>query len=191
MIINYKNKIIQIKIVYYGCAMSGKTTSLKALFFKFEHEKFLTSIETTAGRTLFFDYGSLMMKGGEWKIKIMLYSATGQDFYAATRPATLSGADGIIFMVDSQRKYLLDNINSWIELKSYYSSCFNQIPIVICLNKQDLPEIVSSEEIITNFQINNRDNFELIETIAISGVGVEFSFKKILSSIFPSIKITV
>jgi len=110
MIVNYNNKTIQIKIVYYGCAMSGKTTSLKSLLEKFNSSDKLTSIETTTGRTLFFDFGTLQLQGAGWSVKIHLYSATGQDFYASTRPATIQGADGLIFVIDSKRNLLHDNL---------------------------------------------------------------------------------
>ena len=89
MIFDYENKIINLKIVYYGPAMSGKTTSLKYLFTYFNKE--IESIDNSVGRTLFFDFGTLEFEGAEWNIKFLIYSATGQDFYASTRPATLIG----------------------------------------------------------------------------------------------------
>lgn len=82
MIFDWENKVIQVKIVYYGPAMSGKTTSLKYLFSYFGKLKELDSIESTVGRTLFFDFGVLKFKGSQWGLKFLIYSATGQDFYA-------------------------------------------------------------------------------------------------------------
>jgi len=189
MNINEQNKTIQIKIVYYGCGMSGKTTSLKYLFRYFNKEDRLKSIETTSGRTLFFDFGILPIKGGEWTIKLLLYSATGQDFYASTRPATLLGADGIIFIVDSQEKFLSDNLRSWNELRLYFQKRLFQIPLVISMNKRDLQNIVSKEKIIRSLEIREFDNILITETIATGGKGVLESFKKLLSLIFPSITI--
>ena len=172
MIVNYKSKLIQIKIVYYGSALSGKTTSLKSLFNIFGKNGELTSIETTTGRTLFFDFGSLQMIGGEWMVKILLYSATGQDFYASTRPATLSGTDGIVFVIDSQRKYFNDNLHSWKELHYYFAENIFKIPIVLSLNKRDLPEVIDISEIINKYELNKFKNTQIIETIALSGKGV-------------------
>ncbi|MCF2138983.1 MAG: GTPase domain-containing protein [Candidatus Lokiarchaeota archaeon] len=187
MLINYKKKEIQIKIVYYGCAMSGKTTSLKNLFRSFNREDLLTSIETTTGRTLFFDFGVLQLKGGEWIVKISLLTATGQDFYASTRPATLYGIDGIMFVVDSQRKYFNDNLSSWNELNFYLQEKISDLPIVICLNKQDLDNLISLDEINQHFQLNSLSKVQLIPTIAIDNRGIIEAFKYILEMIFPSI----
>ncbi|MCK4779932.1 MAG: gliding-motility protein MglA, partial [Candidatus Lokiarchaeota archaeon] len=124
MIFNYENKTLQVKIVYYGPAMSGKTTSIKSLFSYFKKEDSIKSIDSSVGRTLFFDFGVLLFKGTEWGIKFLIYSATGQDFYASTRPATLNGVDGLIFVADSQIEFLDHNIRSWNELKTLFGSEF-------------------------------------------------------------------
>ncbi len=189
MIVNYNNKTIQIKIVYYGCAMSGKTTSLKQLLINFDNSDNIRSIETTTGRTLFFDFGTLQLKGAGWAVKIFLYSATGQDFYASTRPATLMGADGIIFVVDSQKEFLQDNLNSWNELKYFFAENINKIPIIICLNKQDLPNTISYTDIQDQFDLQYCEKIDIVKTVAINGQGIVESFKKMLEFIFPSISI--
>ena len=189
MIVNYKTKLIQIKIVYYGCALSGKTTSLKSLFNKFGKNGELTSIETTTGRTLFFDFGTLKMIGGEWMVKILLYSATGQDFYSSTRPATLSGTDGIVFVIDSQKKYFDDNYRSWKELHYYFAEKVFKIPIVLSLNKRDLPDVIDINDVINKYELNKFKTTQIIETIALSGKGVTKTFKSIMSLIFPSVTI--
>jgi hypothetical protein len=189
MIVNYNDKTIQIKIVYYGCAMSGKTTSLKQLLMNFENSNNMTSIETTTGRTLFFDFGTLQLKGSGWDVKIYLYSATGQDFYASTRPATLMGADGIIFVVDSQIDLLEDNLHSWNELKYFYAENIYKIPIIICLNKQDLQNVISISDIQEKFNLQNCEKLDILKTIAINGQGTLESFKRLLEFIFPSITI--
>lgn len=189
MIIDYKKKIIRIKIVYYGCAMSGKTTSLKEVFHYFNKEDTLTSIETTTGRTLFFDFGTLKIKGGEWDVSISLFSATGQDFYASTRPATLSSADGIIFVIDSQKKYLDYNINSWNELNYYFAENLEKIPLIICLNKRDLPEVINADEIEETFHLRKFQKVELLKTIATEGKGTLLAFKRVIGLIFPTISI--
>jgi signal recognition particle receptor subunit beta len=167
--------------------MSGKTTSLKNLLYKFGNIEKFTSIETTTGRTLFFDFGTLSLKGAGWSVQIHLYSATGQDFYASTRPATLIGADGIIFIVDSQNQLLKDNIQSWNELKYFYAENIFKIPVIICLNKQDLEEIISFDEIYNIFDLKNFEKIDMIKTIAINGEGIVESFKKMLEYVFPSI----
>ena len=190
MIVNYKTNTIQVKLVYYGPAMSGKTTTLRHLFKKLNKEGELTSIETTTGRTLFFDFGTLAFKGSDWNIKILLYSATGQDFYASTRPATLQGADGIIFVVDSNPELLDENLQSWNELKRFFQD-FYDLPMVVCLNKQDLEEKISEEIIREKLELEMFQKMHLFKTIATEGEGVIPSFKKMLNYIFPGIDVGV
>ena len=100
MIINALEKSVNIKVVYYGPALSGKTTSLKSLFNHFGKIHEVESIENSVNRTLFFDYGTLVFQNKEWELKIHVYSTTGQDFYIITRPVTLQSIDVIIFVAD-------------------------------------------------------------------------------------------
>ena len=88
MIIDSGSKTVNIKIVYYGPALSGKTTSLKALFNHFGKLDEVISIDNSVNRTLFFDYGTIIFQNQHWN-----YSTTGQDFYIITRPTTLKGID--------------------------------------------------------------------------------------------------
>jgi len=191
MIFDYENKTILLKIVYYGPAMSGKTTSIKFLFSHFGMVKQLESIESTIGRTLFFDFGVLIFKGASWDMKFLLYSATGQDFYASTRPATLKGVDGIIFVVDSQKRYLERNLNSWDELKRYFGDVIYKIPIVISLNKSDLDikENIDENEYYRYFGLNDYKMISLNKTSALNGIGILESFQNIVQFIFPQLKI--
>ncbi|MFX1277344.1 MAG: ATP/GTP-binding protein [Promethearchaeota archaeon] len=191
MIFDDENKTILLKIVYYGPAMSGKTTSLKYLFSYFKKSDRVESIESTTGRTLFFDFGVLLFKGLNWDLKLLLYSATGQDFYSSTRPATLRGVDGIIFVVDSQVKYLERNINSWNELKNYFGEKLYDIPIVISLNKSDLYNIEKIEEsdFFYYLGLNNYKSLSFNKTVALNGCGILESFQKIITFIFPHLEI--
>lgn len=187
MIYNYADKILQVKIVYYGPAMSGKTTSIKALFSHFNKEDSIKSIDSSVGRTLFFDFGVLHFKGTEWGIKFLVYSATGQDFYASTRPATLNGVDGIIFIVDSQIAYLKHNIRSWKELENLFGSDIYSIPIVISLNKYDLfeTEKLDEEEILSHIDFSRFKHLSLQKTAALNGEGVLNSFNQMIKFLFP------
>ncbi|MFW9829038.1 MAG: ATP/GTP-binding protein [Candidatus Thorarchaeota archaeon] len=190
MIFNFDNKTLQVKIVYYGPAMSGKTTSIKALFSYFNREHAIQSIDSSIGRTLFFDFGVLHFKGIEWNLKLLIYSATGQDFYASTRPATLNGVDGLIFVVDSQIEYLEHNRKSWNELKTIFGPDFYNIPIVISLNKCDLFDINAIQE--DNFfkyvETYKFKNISFKKTIALEGKGVLDSFVELINFIFPQLK---
>ncbi len=189
MIYNWENKIIQVKIVYYGPAMSGKTTSLKYLFSHFGKENKVESIESSVGRTLFFDFGILQFKGAQWGLKFLLYSATGQDFYAGTRPAVLNGVDGIIFVADSQIEYLANNLRSWNELRTLFGFEIYDLPLVIALNKYDLEngEKLEKNKFIEYIEFKKFKSISIKKTIAIYGIGIIDSFKKIIGFIFPQL----
>jgi len=193
MIFDYKNKTLQVKLVYYGPAMSGKTTSIKSLFSYFNKEDSVKSIDNSVGRTLFFDFGVLNFKGAEWGLKFLIYSATGQDFYASTRPATLIGVDGLIFVVDSQIEFLEHNLRSWNELKTLFGSEFYNIPIIISLNKCDLFTIqdLTQEGFLSNIDYNKFRHISFKKTVAIRGEGVLDSFSELIKFIFPQLKVNL
>ena len=193
MIYDYENKTLQIKIVYYGPAMSGKTTSIKHLFSFFNREETLNSIDSTVGRTLFFDFGVLQFEGAEWSLKFLIYSATGQDFYASTRPATLNGVDGIIFVVDSRAQCLQHNIRSWNELKTMFKDEFYNLPIVISLNKSDFEENahIINHEFLNSINLNLFKHVSVNKTIAIEGKGILDSFNRLITFIFPQLTLKV
>ena len=193
MLLDYENKLVQVKCVYYGPAMSGKTTSLRYLFSYFGKDNELESIENSVGRTLFFDFGVLQFKGAVWGLKFLLYTATGQDFYASTRPATLNGVDGIIFIADSQIKYIEHNIRSWNELRTLFGPEFYNIPLVVSFNKYDLnnEEKLDKDLFIKFIESERFKQISFNETIATEGIGVLDSFQKLISFIFPQLNVNV
>ena len=180
MIIDHCDKTISIKIVYFGPAFSGKTTSIKSLFSHFGKGETLHSIESTVNRTLFFDYGIVTFQNQEWKLKLHIYTTTGQDFYFVTRPITLRAVDGIIFVADSQEKVYERNLASWQELISYFREALKDIPIIIAFNKQDLPEKFNSRVFLREIKSHEIQKVETRYTIAISGEGVLDCFEDIL-----------
>ena len=192
MIFNYENKTLQVKIVYYGPAMSGKTTSIKSLFSYFKKEHTVKSIDSSVGRTLFFDFGVLQFRGVEWSLKFLIYSATGQDFYASTRPATLNGVDGIIFVVDSRIECMHHNLRSWNELKVLFGPEFYSIPVVIALNKYDIYDKVKiqSNEFKEKIDFKAFKQFSNTKTKAINGDGILDSFNGLVEFIFPQISLS-
>ena len=180
MIIDFLVKTIQLKVVYYGTAMSGKTTSIKSLFDHFGKKEEISSIESTVRRTLFFDYGVITFQNEEWKLKINLYSCTGQDFYIVTRPITLVGVDGIIFIVDSQKTVWERNLISWNELNTYFKDNIENLPLVMAFNKQDLPKKFSPESFLNEIDFYYYQNKEVRYTIALNGENVLSCFEDIL-----------
>ncbi len=193
MIFDWENKVIQVKIVYYGPAMSGKTTSLKYLFSYYGKLKELDSIESTVGRTLFFDFGVLKFKGSQWGLKFLLYSATGQDFYASTRPATLNGVDGIIFVADSQFEYIEHNLRSWNELKTLFGLEIYNLPLVIALNKCDIDfdKRLEKTKFMEYIEFEKYRFLSIINTSAINGKGIMDSFKEVIGFLFPQLTINM
>lgn len=186
MFIDYGKRVIIIKIVYWGSAMSGKTTSIRYIFQKYNFKNSLRSIETTEGRTLFFDFGELLVNKGQWKFKINLWTATGQDFYCETRPTVLAGVDGIIFVIDSQKNLFFDNLRSFTELKRLLGDKVNEIPIIFCLNKMDLENIISINDF--KDKVISNKNYRFFKTIATTGHNILDVFESMIKEIFHSAK---
>ncbi|MFW9987687.1 MAG: ATP/GTP-binding protein [Candidatus Odinarchaeota archaeon] len=180
MIVDHCDKTISIKIVYFGPAFSGKTTSIKSLFSHFGKSEALHSIESTVNRTLFFDYGTVTFQNQDWKLKLHIYTTTGQDFYFVTRSVTLRAVDGVIFVLDSQKNVYERNLVSWNELLSYFREILKDIPIIIAFNKQDLPEKFNPTEFLKEIKYNEYKNIDRRYTIAISGEGVLGCFEDLL-----------
>jgi len=184
MIIDALEKNIQIKIVYFGPALSGKNSSMKALFNHFGKKNQICSIESTINRTLFFDYGNFEFRNNLWNLKLHLYSTTGQDFYIVTRPITLRAVDGLIFVADAQKSAYERNVISWNELKSYFEEAFVNVPKIIAFNKQDLPNKFSPAVFLKEIHYDEYENIDTKYTIALNGEGILESFEGILRLIF-------
>ncbi len=180
MIIDHCDKILSIKIVYFGPALSGKTTSIKSLFAHFGKGDKVHSIESTVNRTLFFDYGTISFQNQDWILKISVYTTTGQNFYLITRPITLKAVDGIIFVVDSQKKVYDRNLISWNELLSYFGESLQDLPIMIAFNKQDLPDKFIPSKLLHEIKFQNFENIVKRNTIALNGEGVLGCFEDTL-----------
>ena len=125
MFINQRLRELNLKIVYYGPAMSGKTTNLQRIHDstnpKLRGE--LISLKTREDRTVFFDY--LMLEVGQiagLKPKFNLYTVPGQTYYASSRKLVLQGVDGIVFVADSQPNRLSDNLVALQDMRTYLRS---------------------------------------------------------------------
>jgi len=184
MIIDQTTSSIQLKICYFGPALSGKTTSIKALFAHYGKEDQVLSIDSTIRRTLFFDYGTISFKNEKWNLKIHLYATTGQDFYIITRPITMQGIDGIIFVADSQQEAYDRNLTSWNELCNYFGERIITFPKVIAFNKQDLPDKFPTPKFLEKIDYFNFKNIDFKNTSALNGDGIVYCFEEILNLIF-------
>ena len=187
MIIDQLTRSIQLKICYFGPALSGKTTSIKALFNHFGKKDRVLSIDSSIRRTLFFDYGTIDFENQQWHLKIHLYSTTGQDFYLITRPITLQGIDGIIFVADSQQSVYHRNLTSWNELCGYFEDVIITLPKVIAFNKQDLPDKFSPPEFLENINYFRFKNIDFKKTTAVNGEGILDCFEEVLSLVFKNL----
>jgi len=173
--INYAKKEVSCKLVYYGPGMSGKTTNLEVIHQKVpEHSKGeMTSIATEGDRTLFFDF--LPLDLGQVRgmtTKFQLYTVPGQVYYSSTRKLVLQGADGVIFVADSQAEKLPENIESLKDLQTNleeYGLKIDEIPLVIQWNKRDLPSAMVVEELDKKV---NWMNASTTTAIAATGEGV-------------------
>ncbi|MFX1376441.1 MAG: ATP/GTP-binding protein [Promethearchaeota archaeon] len=182
MIVDHVDKTISLKIVYFGPALSGKTTSIKTLFSLFGKDEEICSIESTVNRTLFFDYGTVTFQNQDWRLKIHIYTTTGQDFYLITRLTTLRAVDGVIFVLDSHKNVYDRNLISWKELISYFSEFIEEVPILLAFNKQDLDiELrLNSEDFFKDIDFPKYKNIATRYTSAINGMGILECFEDIL-----------
>lgn len=182
VLFNYATKEITIKVVYYGPGLCGKTTNLQYIHSRLNPKTRgrLISLATETDRTLFFDFLPMEMgtiKG--FKIRFQLYTVPGQVRYNATRKLVLKGADGIVFVADSQRTLMDQNIESLENLKENLRLNGldpNEIPFVLQFNKRDLKDISPVSEL--NERLNYR-GVPFFESIAIRGDGVLETFKEI------------
>src|SRR5687767_9503702 len=162
-LINQASKEIQVKIVYYGPALCGKTTNLIKV-----HEnvqvagdkgKLVSLANQTSDRTLFFDFlpiEAMSIKG--YKTKFQLYTVPGQVIYNTTRQLVLRGVDGIVFVADSQYEKMAENAESFANLEENLKSLklnLADIPYVLQYNKRDLPDIAPLEYM--EFLLNNKE----------------------------------
>ena len=191
MFINHSSKEVTAKIVFYGPGLSGKTTCLQYIFSVTNPNTRgeLISIETEIERTLFFDLLPVnvgLVKG--YQTKFQLYTVPGQVFYDSTRKLVLKGADGIVFVADSQKIMEQPNLDSMENLKTNLSSHkqdISEIPMIFQYNKRDLNNIFSIEEL--NKILNPRD-LPFFGSIATKGKGVLEALRAISSLILGKIK---
>ena len=189
--IDYAEKEINFKIVYYGPSFGGKTTNLKYIYEKISPKvrgKMIT-MKTEEDRTLFFDF--LPIEFGEikgFKTRFHLYTVPGQVFYNITRKLILRNVDGIVFVADSKKDRIADNVESLNNLKENLADqgdSLEEIPWVLQLNKRDLEDAAPVEELL---KVLREGDVPYFESIAIEGKGVFETLKCIIKLVVKKAK---
>ena len=174
--INFANREINCKIVYYGPGVAGKTTNLKYIYTQVPDtvKGEMVSLATEDERTLFFDFLPIDLGTVQgFKTRFHLYTVPGQVFYNASRKLILRGVDGIIFVADSASNRLRANAESMRNLRENldeYNLNLEEIPMVIQFNKRDLPDAVPTEML--KSILDPQARFPSFDAAASSGVGV-------------------
>ena len=182
VLFNYATKEITAKVVYYGPGLCGKTTNLQFIYDSLpsNNKSKMLSLATKTDRTLFFDFLPLDLgKIRGMRTKLQLYTVPGQVYYNSTRQLVLKGADGVVFVADSQDFALDANIESLQNLEDNLRRQgirINKVPVVMQYNKRDLPNVLPVEELEKDF---NRLKVPYFESVATTGLGVEETLKGI------------
>ncbi|RKY81316.1 gliding-motility protein MglA [candidate division KSB1 bacterium] len=191
MFINWALQEITMKIVYYGPALSGKTTNLEYIYNRIapSHRGEMVTLRTREDRTIFFDFMQIELGtiGGK-KPKFSLYTVPGQDYYASSRKIILKGADGIVFVADSQWQRLNENIESMLSLERNLiadGQSLGNIPWVLQYNKRDLSPVHS---IATLQEKLNFNQVPYVEAVAVQGKGVVETLKTIINLVVSDIE---
>ena len=189
--INYASREINCKIVYYGPGLCGKTTNLQYIYDSTapQAKGKLISLATETDRTLFFDFMPLELgtvRG--FKTRFHLYTVPGQVYYDASRKLILKGVDGVVFVADSQEERMDANLESLYNLEENLRSQgydLLQLPYVLQLNKRDLPNVISVEELSGELQ---RKSEPVYEAIASKGDGVFDTLKAVAKQVLTELR---
>lgn len=150
-IVNYATREITCKIVYYGAGRSGKTTNLQYIYAQVPPDRKgnMVSLATQTDRTLFFDFLPLDLGNiSGFTTRLQLYTVPGQVYYHATRKLVLQGADGVVFVADSQARQFDENVESLQDLHvnlAEHGMDARTVPLVLQYNKRDLPPDMLAE----------------------------------------------
>ena len=184
-------KEITAKIVYYGPGMCGKTTNLQKVhdLMRPQMKSELVSVATETDRTIYFDF--LPVKLGKiagFDFVVRSFTVPGQPYYAETRKMVLQGADGLVFVADSQRYMLDQNKDSLMDLKrnlKVNGLDYATIPMVLQYNKRDLPDCMAIPDL---EQALNERKVPFFEASAFKGVGVVETLKAVTLTVFKHVR---
>jgi len=178
---------LTLKLVFYGPALSGKTTNLMHLheILKPEMKGDMMVLETKNDRTLFFDLLPLGITAPSGLlVKLKLFTVPGQVAHDSTRKAVLSRADGVVFVADSQRTQSINNAEAFENLADNAARVglnFDKLPLVVQFNKRDLGDILSEQEIMDRWA---KTPWPVIFSSALKGDGVGATLKSLLRNVY-------
>lgn len=189
--INFAAREINCKIVYYGAGLGGKTTNLQHIFDKTNEKQKgkMISLATETDRTLFFDFLPLdlgTVRG--FKTRFHLYTVPGQVFYDASRKLILRGVDGVVFVADSQPERMDANMEALENLQDNlkeHGYDFKKIPYVLQLNKRDLPNVLSVDDLKNELLKKSEPVFE---AVAFQGSGVFETLREVARQVLVELK---
>jgi signal recognition particle receptor subunit beta len=189
--VNQAAREIQAKIVYYGPGLSGKTTSLKSIHAAVRPETRgqLVSLATEGDRTLFFDFLPLKVEQvNGLSLRLQLYTVPGQVFYEATRKLVLNGADGVVFVADSQAAAMDANLESLASLNRNLVDLGHDpatFPLVVQWNKRDIPGVLPAEALRVALNARGAPEFE---TVASRGEGTMEALKDVMRQVMMALR---
>jgi mutual gliding-motility protein MglA len=189
--INYAAREINVKIVYYGPGLCGKTTNLQYIYEKSNPQQKgkLISLATETDRTLFFDFLPLDLGSVRgFKTRFHLYTVPGQVFYDASRKLILKGVDGVVFVADSQEARTDANVESLHNLEDNLRENgfeLRTIPYVLQFNKRDLPSAMAVDEMYRQLNFKGEPTFEAVAT---KGMGVFETLKAVAKQVLYELK---
>ena len=189
--INFAAREINCKIVYYGAGLGGKTTNLQVIYQKTADQQKgkMISLATETERTLFFDFLPLDLGNVRgFKTRIHLYTVPGQVFYEASRRLILKGADGDVFVADSQEERLDANLETLDNLREHlkdHNLDFTTIPYVLQLNKRDLANILPVADLQKHLLVKSEPT---LEAVAVTGQGVFDTLKEVAKLVLAELK---
>ncbi len=187
---NTETREIALKVVYYGPALSGKTTNLQALFQKIDPKVRgrLMTLDTKDDRTLFFDMMPVFFKTQAGvKVKVKLYTVPGQVMHESTRRIVLQGSDAVAFVADSRRSEVASTHSYWKNMLSNLEANgldWRTLPIVVQMNKRDLPDACREEEFA---ELLGEIRAPVVPAVAIRGEGVLETLHVVLQTCYRSL----
>lgn len=185
--VNFATREITAKIVYYGPGLGGKTTSLQYIHngLPADNRGKMISLATEEDRTIYFDFLPLNLgKIQDFAVRVQLYTVPGQVRYNATRKLVLRGADGLVFVADSQKHKKLSNLESFHNMEENlreHGKDLKDLPHILQFNKIDLPNRMSAQDL---NPLLNKYNVPFFETCATLGIGILDALKSITKLVF-------